>query len=217
MNNLRKNMILVLIILLCGAGALLAQDSELNTFEGGQVISASQMNANFQLLLDKITKLETAAVPVGSITAYGGSIDSIPEGWLLCDGKDYPASQYPALANAIKSHFGSGGAGSFNVPDLRGVFLRGVDMALDGTRTGRDEEREVGSYQEDAFQAHQHGVNSTRDGHADCDGDCGDETIGNADNCDYNGHTFKSTLPNGRTASETRPKNVAVYYIIKAE
>lgn len=73
-------------------------------------------------------------VPPGSIMAYGGDKNKIPDGWLLCDGAVKPVAQYQALYNAIGTQFGSGsGVGTFHLPDFRGRFLRGMDNG-----TGRD-------------------------------------------------------------------------------
>lgn len=72
--------------------------------------------------------------PVGTIMAYGGIIP--PNGWLLCDGK--PMGRFDPMYNdlfkVIGNSFGAGdGSTTFNLPDLRGRFLRGVDSG-----TGRD-------------------------------------------------------------------------------
>jgi microcystin-dependent protein len=68
----------------------------------------------------------TSAVPTGSITAYAGS--QAPAGWLLCDGRELGRTEYPALYAAIGTTYGAGdGSSTFNLPDLRGRFLRGWD------------------------------------------------------------------------------------------
>ena len=75
-----------------------------------------------------------AEAPIGSIVAYAGPIDreefeSTNSGWMLCDGRLLNRSD-PALAalfTAIGFAWGGDGAGRFNLPDLRGYFLRGVD------------------------------------------------------------------------------------------
>ena len=80
--------------------------------------------------------------PIGSIIAYGGEIPSpVPpnptstwedfNGWLLCDGRELsasPADPYWALFGAIGFAWGAAkDRQHFNIPDLRGYFLRGVD------------------------------------------------------------------------------------------
>lgn len=69
------------------------------------------------------TNLITSATPSGVIFPYAGT--TAPNGWLLCDGKSYSQSTYARLYAAIGTAYGSSGS-SFNVPDLRGTFLRGT-------------------------------------------------------------------------------------------
>lgn len=73
-------------------------------------------------------------VPIGTIMAYAGdnSGDSRgylqEQGWLLCNGEQYPISDYPQLFHIIGTYYGtSTQSGGFVVPDLRGRFVRGVD------------------------------------------------------------------------------------------
>src|SRR5215472_16484252 len=70
--------------------------------------------------------------PIGSIIAYGGEIDRAWEdqnGWLRCDGRllDNTLPDNVDLFNAIGFAWGGDGDTKFNVPDLQGFFLRGVD------------------------------------------------------------------------------------------
>lgn len=47
--------------------------------------------------------------------------------WLLCNGQEVSRSEYPSLFNLIGINFGSGdGINTFNLPDYRGKFLRGL-------------------------------------------------------------------------------------------
>ena len=61
-------------------------------------------------------------VPAGTVIAYAGN--NVPDGYLLCDGRPVSASQYPALFRAIGTTYG-GNSSAFNLPDFRGMFLRG--------------------------------------------------------------------------------------------
>lgn len=73
--------------------------------------------------LQKVT--EDAITEVGFIKPYAGT--SIPTGYLLCNGAAISRAQYPELFAAIGTTWGAGdGSSTFNVPDLRGYFLRGV-------------------------------------------------------------------------------------------
>ncbi len=93
-------------------------------------------------------QLATAAtaVPAGTIIAFGGS--TVPPGWLLCDGSAVDRTgTYAALFTAIGTAWGAGdGMRTFNVPDLRGRFLRGVDgdAGVDPDRATRTASRDGG-------------------------------------------------------------------------
>lgn len=75
---------------------------------------------------------------VGMIVA--GLTSNVPGGWLLCDGSTYPNEEYPALAALLGQTFGPGTGGpSFQLPDLRSQFVRGLDFTSGGQPpTGRD-------------------------------------------------------------------------------
>lgn len=80
-------------------------------------------------------------VPVGAVMAFSGPVANkgLGTNWLLCDGSALSKDKYPALYAAIGTTYGNGtdatGAktGDFNLPDYRGLFLRGDDRG-----TGRD-------------------------------------------------------------------------------
>ncbi len=68
----------------------------------------------------------TSDVVAGTIQAYGGG--GIPSGWLLCDGSAVGRTTYPELFSAIGTTFGPGdGSTTFDLPDLRGATLVGLD------------------------------------------------------------------------------------------
>ena len=118
--------------------------------------------------------------PSGTIKPFAGKV--LPDGWLWCDGSEVSRETYKDLWNAIIVYWGQGNnATTFNLPDLRGNFLRGVDnmnntVGVGGGVAGNDPDagsriakytggntgNEVGSYQGDAFQGHKHNSN----GHA---------------------------------------------------
>ena len=63
-------------------------------------------------------------IPTGAIMM--GPVDSM-EGFLKCDGSQYSRTQYAKLFALIGTNFGVGdGSTTFNVPDYRGCFLRGL-------------------------------------------------------------------------------------------
>jgi hypothetical protein len=72
--------------------------------------------------------------PVSEIVALG--TDETPKNFLYCDGSAVSRTTYAELYASIGTNFGEGdGSTTFNVPDLRGYFLRGQD---DGTGTDPD-------------------------------------------------------------------------------
>lgn len=74
-------------------------------------------------------------VPTGTVVSFAGN--SVPAGWLLCDGRQVSRMTYAALFSTIGVIHGPGDSVStFNLPDYRGRFLRGVDGAA-----GRDPDR----------------------------------------------------------------------------
>lgn len=160
------------IILAIGTAALLSFSVTLNTFTSGTPINAAKINENFANLKTAVE----AVVPVGTILSYGGT--TAPDGFLICNGASISRAGYPALFAAIGTAFGTVDSNNFNIPDLRGRFVRGldtnavgsevdpdrddsVDSGVDGKRYalyfGGNKGQNVGSYQKDAFMSHTHG------------------------------------------------------------
>ncbi len=109
---------------------------------------------------------QNSSAPAGTIMAFGGDFTSVPSGWLACNGASYSQATYPDLYNAIKKNWG-GNATNFNVPNLQGRFLRGLDGGTGtdpdaGSRTqsaaGGNAGNNVGSVQGDAYTVHNHTV-----------------------------------------------------------
>ena len=70
----------------------------------------------------------------GEIRALAGS--TIPSGWLICDGRAVSRLNYASLFAAIGTTWGSGdGSVTFEIPDLRGRALYGLDPTGQGTYT----------------------------------------------------------------------------------
>lgn len=69
-------------------------------------------------------------VPIGTIVAFAGNIDTgwlASQGWLYCNGASLSKSNYADLFFEIGSNYG-GSRTTFNLPDFRGQFARGVDQ-----------------------------------------------------------------------------------------
>ncbi|MEQ1733867.1 MAG: phage tail protein [Bacteroidia bacterium] len=157
-----------------------------------------------------------SAVPAGLVQHFANI--TAPAGYLECNGAAVSRTTYAALFAAIGTLYGVGdGSTTFNVPDLRGEFIRGVDKGR-----GVDAARVVGSAQADLFKAHNHtfvaqnwggtvlppnGVSGNGSG---VDGDLDGSTV-------VTGYD-KSSVPlvlNNTGGAETRPRNVAMLPCIK--
>jgi microcystin-dependent protein len=163
-----------------------------------------------------------STMPAGTVVSFMGNEANIPQGWLLCDGRAISRANYPALYAAIGTVWGFGdNATTFNLPDLQGVFERGVSgtSGKDADAANRTPIKEggnsgnnVGSYQSDEFKSHTHNIRSRY--RAEYGGGGFDEAFQ-----PYNEtNSSNANRPNAITptgGNETRPKNVYVYKIIK--
>jgi microcystin-dependent protein len=144
-------------------------------------------------------KIGLSIVPAGCVTAFAGN--NIPEGWLKCDGSTIPNAQGTVQgksANFSTLYSVVGGT----LPDLRGYFIRGLD---DGR--GIDAGRTLKSSQDDALKTHKHPLGFNR--RTNEMGGSGLEI--NASKV----RSYDMYTNDYIGANETRPKNVALHYIIK--
>lgn len=166
------------------------------------------------------------SLPAGTIIAYLGSEANLnvleSQGWLNCDGRSVPTTDYGQLWTAISNTFGSSGQGYFNLPDLRGMFLRGVDSAgaVDPDYVSRTSPVPgndavvgplVGSRQGHEVVNHQHNWN----GNFSYITDSGDDISVQLSGEGGNAGTLPTTNIDGG-GNETRPANVYAYYLIFA-
>ena len=85
-------------------------------------------------------------IPSGAVMYFAGQ--TAPTGWLKANGAAVSRTLYAALFQAVGTTYGAGdGRTTFNLPDLRGEFIRGWD---DGR--GIDSRRALGSGQSDAIR-----------------------------------------------------------------
>ena len=150
---------------------------------------------------DTITadRLNRTTVPVGSIQALAYVPGAPISGWLYCDGDAVSRSTYADLFAAIGTTYGVGdGSTTFNLPDLRGVFLRGLD---DGK--GYDSGRAIGTYQADDNKAHTHTVSVYRQ-----------EGGGSFSISSSPGNAESASATTSSNGTEARPKNIAIHYLI---
>lgn len=122
----------------------------------------STMDDQLRLALSFIAQVRDGAglsAPPGVVQAFAGI--TIPTNWLACNGAAVSRTTYAALFGVIGTTYGIGdGATTFNVPDLRAMFLRGYDAGR-----GIDTGRVYGSQQGDSFASHTHGVTDGGHGH----------------------------------------------------
>ena len=173
-----------------------------------------------------------SGIPVGTILTFGASTP--PSGFLECNGSAISRSTYASLFSILSTTHGAGdGSSTFNLPDLRGQFVRGWDNSA-----GVDASRTFGSTQTDQNKNHTHTTDSTSltgdvqaisqsyriDGSAS-----GVFTKGSNRNARLFGNnggeaqcgsfsmdaTHSHTIASSGGGTEVRVKNVALMYIIK--
>lgn len=207
------------------------RDSGTGTTFGWQILTP---NNNASSISSGNLGAEFGGVPCGTIIPFAKDVSStgLPTGYLLCDGSSVSQTSFATLYTVTGVAFGDGttgtgaaGTGNFNIPDFRGVFMRGMAHSSvqdpdSGTRqvstTGGATGNNVGSYQDDAYEGHGHTLTLTG-------------AAGNAayvtrvpawgyDNW-YGGATTSASTAmsggTGRTTTETRPKNTYIDYIIR--
>lgn len=166
-----------------------AADNTKANLSGATFTGPVTLAANPTVALGAATKqyADSIGVPAGVIMIWPSA--TVPAGWLECNGQS--TTGYTALAAVVGA----------NVPDLRGEFVRGWDNGR-----GVDPSRAIKSSQADEFKSHDH---------------------------EYFGYTYTQAGPGGGTplasqyrntsmgntgltgGSETRPRNIALMYIIK--
>jgi len=187
------------------------------------------------------TRATDDSLPVGTIIAWGGETSSIPKNWMLCNGRVMSKTAHQELFAAIGTSWGSSGADKFNLPDLRGRFLRDSDAG-----TGRDPDVKkrmpsnpggnvtgVGSVQEDSLQNHAHDqtqhyhiyntpvqlvdIDDTGTGTYVYRSPLGEAGSSAAKGANILGATRYNTKSRVNAGEESRPKNAAVNFIIKVK
>ncbi|CAI8890924.1 Phage tail protein [Pseudomonas sp. IT-347P] len=170
---------------------------------------------------DSYTKAEVealiakaSALPVGSIVAF--PVDAPPPGFLELDNSVKSSATYPDLSAYLGGKFNKGdeGVGNFRLPEARGEFLRGWDHGR-----GVDPGRQIGIYQGDELKSHYHNALFST-------GAIGSGTVLGITNSIANdrpgsGAQYASagegqSYISSTGGTETRPRNIAVMWCIKA-
>lgn len=180
---------------------------------GTQAISTV---AGLQAAIDALNASIAISTPTGSVTMW--TTATAPSGYLLCNGNTVSRTTYAALFAVIGTTYGAGnGTTTFNLPDLRGVFPRGLDAGR-----GLDPGRTLGSYQDSDNKWHGHGVNDP--GHSHGGVQNGQASTGRSTSVDQPpavfsyGNTWAAATGisiQGSGGNESRPRNVALNFIIK--
>ena len=172
--------------------------------------------ANGAVTQEKLNNSVTL-VPTGAVMPF--AMNSAPSGWLAANGAAVSRATFSTLFVAIGTTYGTGdGSTTFNLPDLRGYFVRGAGTNTDGTASGT-----FGQKQGDAYPSHNHGFSDYYQSTgalvtaAPKIQDGGDNTysvvIGGGG--ESGSHTTGVTDHQG-SGTETRPDNIALLYCIKA-
>jgi len=147
-------------------------------------------------------KASNMLLPSGAIMAF--AMNGAPTGWLAANGSAVSRTTYSDLWTALgttSSPYGQGdGSTTFNLPDLRGYFVRGSGTNSDGTASGT-----FAAKQADELKSHTHTMYihpATANG-----------TSTNA--ARFNDIGFGSGITQATGGTETRPKNIAMLYCIK--
>jgi len=188
---------------------------------GGFLQTDGSGNLSFQIV---------NGVPTGAIFCVG--VNTVPTGYVKCNGASYSTSgTYAGLFAVIGYTYGGSGS-SFNVPDLRGEFVRGWN-----DNANVDSGRDIGSNQGAQNQSHDHNAdaiatsNVSDPGHRHSarghgtDDDGGPNFTGSQNTAVRNDAIEDATTGISVTTNvsidvdndggEARPRNVALLYIIK--
>ena len=172
----------------------------LNALAGKQPLDNTLTNLSGKDVAGLLTYLglgEGSALPVGVPVPWPSATP--PTGWLKCNGAAFSAEEYPELAKAYPTN---------KLPDLRGEFIRGWD---DGR--GVDSSRGLLTSQDHLFASHEHWFDQyyalksfdPTGGRFVVTADAFGELI-----------TANSISTVSVGGSETRPRNVAFNYIVRA-
>jgi microcystin-dependent protein len=172
---------------------------------GGINSVGSQLNVNGDI---------SAGFLIGQVSFF--TMSTAPTGWLKCNGAAISRTVYAKLFAVIGTTYGAGnGSTTFTLPDLRGEFIRGWD---DGRAV--DSGRAFGAAQLDAFQNITGSVNNILHNGLNpsgiITGNTTSSAIINPGTGGFNAGTININASLvARTATETRPRNVALLACIK--
>lgn len=182
--------------------------------------------ANGAVTQEKLNSSVTL-VPTGAIMPF--AMNTAPSGWLAANGSAVSRTAFAALFAAIGTTYGAGdGSTTFTLPDLRASFVRGAGS--DGVATAGV----FGAKQADAVINHTHSgrtgddspdhTHSTYAAKPDpnvsyvwpASAVKGDISYGTGGASTRHQHNFTTNSQDPAGTTETRPRNIAMLYCIKA-
>lgn len=180
--------------------------------------------ADLEAATKKYVDDEIAGIPAATDLTPAGTViytarSTAPTGYLKANGAAVSRTTYATLFSAIGTTYGSGdGSTTFNLPDLRGEFVRGLD---DGR--GVDTSRTLGSSQNDSTALPNNDFTTSNPGnhaHSYSGGDRQNlQSGGTSQPVSQGGNTTGSAGAHTHTIgggdAETRPRNIALLACIK--
>ena len=155
--------------------------------------------------VNKLQMKDEISLNVPPSTIIVSPVSTVPTGFLECNGAELSRTTYSDLYAVIGDTYGAGdGSTTFNIPDLRGEFIRGFDNGR-----GVDSGRAIGTAQLDDFKSHIHDFDYSR------------KPAGSTRNSEYGGVDTSTNISyfnqttNATGGAETRPRNIAMMYCIK--
>ena len=124
-------------------------------------VNLSQVETKVEELKTEITKTINDSLMIGDIKC--SALQKDHGNWMICNGRALSREDYADLFEAIGETFGDGnGITTFNLPDCRGVAVRGYDNGR-----GYDSGRKFGSYQADPFDGVRNAIRIMKETGAD--------------------------------------------------
>lgn len=89
-----------------------------------QVSGVANPSDSFQVANKRYVDM---CIPIGGIIAWSGV--GTPRNYLRCEGQIISIDSYPELYQVCGATYGTGGSGTFKIPDLRSRFIMGYNTA----------------------------------------------------------------------------------------
>ena len=159
----------------------------------------TSLGAQIAGLAGQIAVLNAQIPGIGTIMYFTADTEPANSYWVECNGRSLGTTAWPQLFAAIGYRYGGSG-GLFNIPDLRGEFIRGWDHGR-GVDPGPIARNWVGQIQTDEFRSHTH--TATQRGDDGFNSGAGYAVVGFNDNIGAGDASLANT-----GGVETRPRNM---------